>query len=178
MEVERATALVADWIEMERKRAPFRVIAREDERRGELAGLALKGRLDRVDELADGTRVIIDYKCKAHPARAEGWDGDRPDEPQIPFYCATHDAPVSGALFGNVNREGAVFTGWTARDGIAPGAKTDPDLQARISEWRRTLERLARDFAAGRAEVDPKPKACAHCGMEALCRVEARTERL
>jgi len=33
------------------------------------------------------------------------------------------------------------------------------------------LEGLARNFQAGRAEVDPKEHACDHCGLWALCRI-------
>jgi len=42
-----------------------------------------------------------------------------------------------------------------------------------IIDWREAIEQLARDFVAGRAEVDPReyPKTCAHCGQEALCRI-------
>jgi hypothetical protein len=42
------------------------------------------------------------------------------------------------------------------------------------AHWRAWLERLAGDFAAGRAEVDPKLAAgtCRYCHLAALCRVE------
>jgi hypothetical protein len=33
------------------------------------------------------------------------------------------------------------------------------------------LEHLAGDFRGGRAEVDPKDKACEHCGLWGLCRI-------
>jgi hypothetical protein len=33
---------------------------------------------------------------------------------------------------------------------------------------------MARDFIAGRAEVDPReyPKTCERCGLQALCRIQ------
>jgi hypothetical protein len=42
-----------------------------------------------------------------------------------------------------------------------------------LIDWREHIEQLARDFLAGRAEVDPRdyPKTCEHCGLETLCRV-------
>lgn len=45
-----------------------------------------------------------------------------------------------------------------------------------ISEWRKTIEQLARDFLAGRADVDPRdyPMTCDRCGLYSLCRVKER----
>jgi CRISPR/Cas system-associated exonuclease Cas4 (RecB family) len=40
-----------------------------------------------------------------------------------------------------------------------------------LEEWRRVLERLAEEFRAGKAAVDPKPGACDNCGLRALCRI-------
>lgn len=47
---------------------PFKVLAQERAFSGELAGLKFQLRLDRLDELADGKKLIIDYKtsAKAH----------------------------------------------------------------------------------------------------------------
>jgi hypothetical protein len=47
---------------------------------------------------------------------------------------------------------------------------SDGDLAA----WRESIEKLARDFLAGRAEVDPRdyPKTCERCGLQGLCRIQ------
>jgi ATP-dependent helicase/nuclease subunit B len=38
--------------------------------------------------------------------------------------------------------------------------------------WRDNLERLAREFLAGEAQVDPlSSSSCTYCGLQALCRV-------
>ena len=38
--------------------------------------------------------------------------------------------------------------------------------------WRQNLERLAREFLAGDAAVDPlAPASCTWCGLQALCRI-------
>jgi hypothetical protein len=43
-------------------------------------------------------------------------------------------------------------------------------------DWRECIEELARDFVAGRAEVDPRdyPTTCELCGLQALCRIQER----
>ena len=39
------------------------------------------------------------------------------------------------------------------------------------AEWRASLEQLALRFLAGDAAVDPLPRACDYCGLQAVCRV-------
>jgi hypothetical protein len=48
-------------------------------------------------------------------------------------------------------------------------------LQAeQLDSWKETIERLAEDFLAGRADVDPReyPATCERCGLQTLCRVQ------
>jgi hypothetical protein len=39
--------------------------------------------------------------------------------------------------------------------------------------WKEYIEQLAKDFLAGRAEVNPReyPKTCEQCGLQTLCRI-------
>jgi hypothetical protein len=50
-------------------------------------------------------------------------------------------------------------------------AETPRPFGEQIEEWKRVLERLATNFGAGLAQVDPKPGACDLCGLRALCRI-------
>ena len=47
-----------------------------------------------------------------------------------------------------------------------------------VDAWQEEIRRLAEDFLAGRAEVDPRdyPKTCEHCGLEAVCRIQEHRE--
>ena len=49
-----------------------------------------------------------------------------------------------------------------------------------LIDWRDYIEQLARDFLAGRAEVDPRdyPKTCERCGLQTLCRIQEITRSL
>ena len=40
--------------------------------------------------------------------------------------------------------------------------------------WRDSVEQLAKDFLAGRADVDPRdyPKTCERCGLQTVCRIQ------
>jgi hypothetical protein len=55
----------------------------------------------------------------------------------------------------------------------------NPLTPAQLSDWRHAIERLARDFIAGRADVDPReyPETCERCGLYTLCRVREREDR-
>ncbi len=131
-------------------------------------------RADRVDVLPDGREIILDYKTGQLKPR--GWEGERPDEPQLPLYCATSDQPVAGAAFAMIRTGELRFRGLTAGDVSLPALSKmpiDPALpfERQVLEWRLVLEHLAEDFRAGKAGVDPKPGACDNCGLRALCRI-------
>jgi len=67
--------------------------------------------------MPDGRQIIFDYKTGK--VKAGGWDGDRPDEPQLPLYCATSDQPIAGAVFALIQVGELEFKG-LADPGIAP----------------------------------------------------------
>ncbi len=171
LEKQRLERLLAEWLSIEKSRPEFTVAGIETERAITIAGLQVKVRADRVDALPDGREIILDYKTGQLKSR--GWEGERPDEPQLPLYCVTNERPVAGAAFALIRTGELQFRGSGA---ALPGMvkmKIDPALpfEAQIEEWRRVLEHLAEEFRAGRAEVDPKPGACDNCGLRALCRI-------
>jgi hypothetical protein len=144
------------------------------EREIAIAGLQIRVRADRVDALPDGRRIILDYKTGQVKSRA--WEGERPDEPQLPLYCASSEQPMAAAAFAVLRTGELQFRGLGDLPGMAPmmvKTKTHPPLpfSAQIEEWRRVLAVLAQDFRAGHAPADPKPGACDNCGLRALCRI-------
>jgi probable DNA repair protein len=174
LEQRRLEKLLIDWLAIEKTRSPFVAHKPEQESLVEIGGLQVKTRADRVDQLPDGREIILDYKTGQLNLR--GWDTDRPDEPQLPLYCATSARPVAGAALVSIRVGELGFRGLTDAGISLPGMK-----EMRISEpvafsrqvvvWKQVLEGLARNFQAGRAEVDPKEHACDHCGLWALCRI-------
>ncbi len=180
IETQRLTRLLRTWLEEEKARAPFRVVAAEQKTSIELGGLVVEGRMDRVDELEDGTRVILDYKSGKTNIRS--WEGERPDEPQLPLYAVDmrQRQPVAAALFAQLRTGDLGFNGLASRIGIAPKVKpvgdTEAEWHAQLDTWQTTLTTLAEAYRAGDARVDPKefPRTCEHCGLQALCRVHER----
>jgi probable DNA repair protein len=177
IEAERLAALLRQWLEIERRRAPFRLQTAEKETALRLGGLELGGRIDRIDTLEDGRCAIMDYKT-GQP-KTKDWEGERPDEPQLPAYAVGREPPLSVAalMFAQLRPgQGFGFKGLAADDGIAPNVDAADDWPAQLASWRATLDRLAENFRRGDARVDPKefPRTCDYCGLMALCRVHER----
>lgn len=186
LERERLKALLLRLATLEKSRAPFEVVAREQPRALQIAGVQVNARLDRVDRLADGSEVILDYKTGL--AHTGGWLGERPDDPQLPLYAASSEADVSGIAFVQLRAREIAFKGVTRDDAVLPEvaalvtSKTFAAQYANwpvlLQSWRDVLEQLARDYLAGRAEVAPKDlhRTCEYCELGALCRVRELTE--
>ncbi len=166
-------SLLAGWLELERSRAPFTVLKPEEERLVTVGGLQVRTRVDRIDALNSGGEIILDYKTGQ--VKSTGWDSDRPDEPQLPLYCATSERPISGAAFALIKTGELAFRGITENEAILPGIKkmsAQPvSFAEQVTAWRRILERLATDYRGGVAIVDPKEGACDYCELTALCRI-------
>jgi ATP-dependent helicase/nuclease subunit B len=174
LERRRLEKLLAEWLEIEKSRSEFAVRKSEEDRSVTIGGLQVRIRADRIDELPDGRVIILDYKTGEIKTR--GWEGDRPDEPQLPLYCATSDQPVGGAAFALIRTGELGFRGLTNPNAALPEMKemkiSSPlPWEQQVAAWRQVLERLAEDFCAGLAEVDPKQGACDNCGLRALCRI-------
>ena len=145
--------------------------------------LQLNARLDRVDESADGRRIVIDYKTGN--ANAADMLGERPEEPQLPLYLVTAEPDAAAVAFARV-RTGKIAYAGLARDGdLLPGIKAHVDTRHGeqypqwldlLAAWRRDLERLAGQFADGVSIVDPKryPQTCQFCDMQPFCRIRER----
>ncbi len=97
----RLNLLLTLWLDVERKRAPFAVENLEQGAQvAQFAGLNFAVRVDRVDRLADGARVLIDYKTGAAIA---DWRGDRPDNPQLPIYALLQPEALVAVAYARVN---------------------------------------------------------------------------
>jgi ATP-dependent helicase/DNAse subunit B len=148
-----------------------------------VAGIALRLRLDRVDQLNDRTLLVIDYKTGDVSPRS--WDLPRPDDVQLPLYAGFALDPeeeLGGLVFAKVRAGNHAFVGRVGDAkatllGNLPGnnalVKDSLSLE-QLMDWRDCIEQLARDFLAGRADVNPReyPKTCDRCGLQTLCRIQ------
>jgi probable DNA repair protein len=173
---QRFLQVLRQWLEMELQRGPFRVVSAEEKQEITVGPLTLSVRMDRIDQV-EGGFVLVDYKSGASGDPKE-WEGDRPDDAQLPLYALQYEPEeLKGLLFAKVRvGKEMKWAGVQAEAGILPKAtaRNTRDLAALVEEWSGTLTVLAEDFANGRAEVKPKSYAvnCARCGQRLLCRLD------
>jgi probable DNA repair protein len=173
LEQQRLENLLAAWIETELGRQPFTMSKDEFEAEAEMGGLRMKLRVDRIDRLnATGESVLIDYKTGEPTPSA--WEGQRPDDPQLPLYACTIGEPVGAVVFAQVRPGACRFKGLAARGDMLPGVTAGSvPLDVAVAGWRNVLEHLAANFREGHAAVDPKngSATCEDCTLSALCRI-------
>jgi probable DNA repair protein len=176
IERARLVRLARAWLDHESGRSDFTVLATEDKRAAALGAVNLSLRLDRVDETDSGDRIVIDYKTGR--ATVPSMLGARPDEPQLPLYVTVAEPDAAAVAFAQVRAGEMKFVGLARAAGVLPGAKpAAPGWDEQRAFWRAELERLAGEFAAGNAAVDPKkpPHTCRNCGVQPLCRIGERS---
>lgn len=187
LEEERLTRLLTEWLTYEVARIPFEVAGTEVDNTIKLGELTLRVRIDRIDRLSDSTLLVIDYKSGNVTPRS--WELPRPDDVQLPLYagfaldpgCAV-EGEAGGLVFATLRAGKCAFAGHVgaAKTTLFPFLSGTSSLVKRpmtaeqLIDWREYIEKLAREFVDGKAEVDPReePKTCEYCGLEALCRIQ------
>lgn len=187
LEKQRFVRLVLEWLDYEAARIDFTLVATEAKTPVQINALALTLKLDRLDRLADGTLLVIDYK--SGDVSPKSWDLPRPEDVQLPLYasfCLKQDEVPGGLVFAKMRTGRCEFAGrvGAAKETLLPTlgpshalVKT-PLTAEMLLDWREAIEQLACDFLSGRAVVDPKDaaKTCTYCELAALCRIhENRT---
>ncbi len=185
IESDRLEARLLEWLEQEKKRSPFQVIATEDLLKDQrLGGMELDCRIDRIDRVEQGV-VLLDYK--AGIVERNPCEGDRPDKPQLPAYAVLRreatDHPLAGVAFASLHPRKVGFTVISSLPAIfeascepsqTPNTQSQMDTERRAKSrwnaaalsqeemklqqevWGATLTRIAEDFRSGTAVVDPK----------------------
>jgi probable DNA repair protein len=185
IERRRLARLAREWLEVDKRREGFTVLATEDKRRIEIGGLTLNARLDRVDRTDDGRRIVIDYKTGA--ASPGAMLGARPDEPQLPLYVVGAEPDAAAVAFAHVKAGEMRFSALARDQDLLPDTRAFSESRYRnrygswqevVAAWRADLARIAAAFVAGRAEVDPKqyPNTCRTCDVKPFCRIYERLE--
>jgi len=191
IEQGRLQAMMHEWLSLERQRQPFAVIEREQKHFCTIEGLKIQTRMDRVDQLPDGSLIVIDYKTGK--VALASWMDERPDEPQLPLYAVTGEGNIAAVVFGQVKCGEMKFVGLTddaygEEDSptLIPDVKalsksryckTFADWQALFEFWSQNLTKLAHNFREGYAAVDPhKVNTCNYCDLGTLCRIHELTQ--
>ncbi|MCD6045672.1 MAG: nuclease family protein, partial [Gammaproteobacteria bacterium] len=177
LELARLEKLLSLWLEQEKMRPHFTVIATEKRLEAHFAGLQFRVTIDRIDKLDDGSEIIIDYKTGQ--VNIQDWFSERPNEPQLPLYCSIYDSDISAMAFAKVTLQkigmegiGAINDEWPAIKRLTFTTVEGADSwQQQKALWREQLALLADEFKEGYAAVTPKEGACNYCHLPSLCRI-------
>ena len=184
IERQRLQALVLEWLtNVDMQRPAFTVVEREQEYFEQIGPLTIRTFIDRVDQLDDGQRIILDYKTGL--VRPDSLLAERLLEPQLPIYAIADDrSTADGVAFAQVRRGDCKLSGVAREDGLLPkvpgvaSSKQAKELQLEdwpqlLGYWQQQLEGLAESFVAGEAAVDPVDivTACRFCDLRPLCRI-------
>jgi len=191
LERQRVLDLLLRFIDLEKLRSPFEVVALETESKCTFASLDFSLRIDRIDKLEEGSEMgeeesgavggeegckdaktlLIDYKTGQ--TQVNLWLEDPPQEPQLPLYCVTREVEPDGIAFGVLRSNDIKYQGISKQELSMAGVKPLEDWNTVYEGWRQGLERLAEDFAEGVANVQPVAgkNTCRTCSLHALCRI-------
>ena len=172
-EKNRLVKIIRQYIDLEKQRSDFEVIKTESTSEVDINGLKFSTRIDRMDRLANGDSLIIDYKT-GKDVKVSQMTGDPIDQAQLPIYAVTNS--VDGVAFATINSNDCQFKAITKNKSELPLTKQAinrmPEWDKQITEWTSILNSASEQFQNGIASVLPVKNACDYCDYDLLCRVK------
>lgn len=184
LEQRRLQSLLHNFLQLERERQGFQVVARESafSWQAERLQLQLQLKVDRIDRLTDQTLAIIDYKTGRQIPGQSTWLQDRPENMQLPLYAiaarTSLQEPVGALCLAQVNAEKYGYSGLVADNNFHPQLKpladdNGQDWQSLGDRFSAAVGALAAEFEQGVQRVDPVngSRTCEFCRLQPLCRI-------
>lgn len=178
LEQTRLEHLLGQWLPLELARpVPFAVVACEQKAEVDIEGIRIDLKVDRIDELEDGRRLIIDYKT--NDPKVKEWEGERIAEPQLPVYATYVDGHPAAVSYARVRADDCAFVGLGAEAGLVDGVKAAPDWLATLEQWYAAITAVAREIREGHAAVSfANERDLDYCDVLPLLRLpEAKSQR-
>ncbi len=147
LERQRLERLLQAFVARELEREPFRIVSLEADARLVRGAVELSLRIDRIDRLADGRLLLLDYKAGA-PKSFLGRERE-PKSVQLSVYAAAVDGPVGALAYCNVNSRSI---SWDGAGGEFSSGRTRiaaDDWPAALARWCGEVDTLLRRFADG-----------------------------
>lgn len=142
LERRRIRRILLEFAGEELNRDDFAIVMVEKKLEYAGFGVRLGLRVDRVDRLADGSLLVIDYKTGAEKALLDR-DGNLRDL-QLVVYTLALPEPIGGVALINLDSSKISFK----------GAGADDDWPERLLSWRKDAEQAIQGIARGDAQVN------------------------
>jgi len=166
IERERVRNMLEAVLDVEVERPPFQVEQIEASLDFERCGLRLALRVDRIDRLADGRRVIIDYKTGLEKSFATP-AGELRDA-QLVVYAGAVAGEIGALAIVNVDSR---KVSWKVAGGL--GEVPDTEWPERLGRWQDEVDDALRRLVAGDARINVLQSAADSRAHAILSRAEA-----
>lgn len=171
VEYKRLYHIVGQFIQSEKNRDSFDIVATEQVVESDINGLKFTTRLDRIDNTENG-RIIFDYKTGNLPSNP--WCSDPIKEVQLPIYA--YDNLADAIAFIQLSANKISYSGFAKDKQILPKKstwqKSCTDWSTQNQLWKKQLNQASSDFQQGVANVLPTKYACQYCNYSSLCRIQ------
>jgi RecB family exonuclease len=154
LEAEQLERVLVALLRAETARAPFRIVAVEQRSENTLGRWTLSARVDRIDELADGSIAIVDYKTGENATSAD-WFSPRLRDAQVPFYASHATGQVGAAVVARIAPAATTYSGFWRGDAFPgrPNRYARPEADEQVAVWRKQLLELATELADGDTRI-------------------------
>ncbi len=164
----RLRVVMDDFLHAEIGREPFQIDRVEEKIRFEHAGVELSLRADRIDRLADGSLLIIDYKTGT-PKKLLGKDGE-PVDTQVVVYAAARREAVGGLALVNVSRRSIEYK--AVGGSVHWGNVSADEWPAMLRGWKKQVLDAIEAIAGGDVRIRLHPGAARRRQLDVLSRIE------
>ncbi len=164
LETQRLLDVIIPWLNQEKSRENFTVVAREKSLTFTFNGFAIRGQIDRIDQLDNQQHIIMDYKTGGSVS-TKNWYEPRLLDPQMPLYLIGSDvSEVAGILLVQLNNNEQKALGVIDESNYGFSAKTVAvmaegqkntvvgtygDWQTLRTHWQSQLNILADELTEG-----------------------------
>lgn len=164
---------IVEFINLDATRPKFTVKATESKHKITISDINIRCIIDRIDEVATGKYILIDYKTGA--TSPSHWF-DIIKDPQMPIYSLNYKESIVGLAFAKINHIQAVFSGITSKDNFIEGTMTKykdfASIGSMIDYWQTEITTIVSTYATGSIRLTPSSKAvCKTCDYQRLCRI-------
>lgn len=168
LERQRLHAIMKNFVAAERSRPPFAIENGEYGIDFERYGVRLVLRVDRIDRLADNSRLIIDYKT-GMPKPLLDRDGNLLDL-QLVVYAMAVGEPIGGVALMNIDSRAITYKGTGGSVDWDP--KRRADWAERLAAWIKIADAALHRLAKGDVRIDVHRLEQESGGLEILSRLE------